>query len=248
VSSFSEKDVRRCYDLLQHDPELGLSQLLAMDSDRIIGLGLFDNEEDFLSECLRYNTLGDLFVGVNPRSIRLLDQFGGLKNRMRSVFVDVSDPSMIDHITGIAVPEGVELSDQARARKRDLSLLHEREMFFALGKPLPISAADHLADWVVGSNRSWSYQVDQYIRVPGTAVAVGGFFSRRVTFRRYRPYQLPEVSDAVLVDSETAGIESSPATIANEAAAGTTSSEIQGPADKNTLDRARGYDDADRAF
>jgi hypothetical protein len=203
VSLFREKDVRRCHDLMQHDPDLGLSQLVAKDAGQIIGLGLFDNEEDFVSECLRYNTLGDLYVGVNPRSFRLIDQFGGLKNRMRSVFVDVSEPSMIDFITGIAVPAAVELTPEASECKREVSSLHDRETFFALGKPLPVELADRFGSMILKEGGSWSYQVDQYVRVPGTALIGGGFFSRRVVFRRYRPFQLAELSDALLED-ETA--------------------------------------------
>ena len=89
MSRFSERDVRRCYDLLQHGPEIGLTQLKAIESGQIIGLGLFDNEDDFVAECSRYNALGNLYVGVNPRSTDLLDQFGGLKNRIRSVWTDI---------------------------------------------------------------------------------------------------------------------------------------------------------------
>jgi hypothetical protein len=198
MSLFREKDVRRCYDLLQHDSDIGLSQLLAKDAGQIIGLGLFDNEEDFVSECVRYNTLGNLYVGVNPRSVRLLDQFGGLKNRMRSVFADVSDPSMIDHITGIAVPDRIQLTSEASEYRRDVSRLHDRETFFALGKSLPIGLANRFGSWILKQGGSWTYNPNQYVRVPGTALIGGGYFSRRVIFRRYRPYQLTEISEALL--------------------------------------------------
>ncbi len=49
MGSFSEQDVRRHYDLLQHKPELGLTQLKALAGENIIGVGLFDNEEDFVA-------------------------------------------------------------------------------------------------------------------------------------------------------------------------------------------------------
>ena len=39
MNAFNEQDVRRHYDLLQHKPELGLTQLKAMDGDQVIGIG-----------------------------------------------------------------------------------------------------------------------------------------------------------------------------------------------------------------
>jgi len=200
---YREKDVRRCYDLLQHDPDLGLTPLKAMDSEHIIGIGLFDNEDDFTAECLRYNTLGDLLVGVNPRSTRLLDQYGGLKNRMRSVFVDVTDSSNIEHITGVAVPAGCSLSVNAKAYLRDASLLHDRETFFALGAPLSVEVAEQLKSWLLEPDSAWTYEPNQYIRVAGTALPKARFFSRRVVFRRYRPYRLTEITDAIIEASRS---------------------------------------------
>lgn len=203
MTLFNPKDVRRCYDLLQHDPEHGFTQLLARDDEQIIGLGMFDNEDDFLSECERYNTLGDLFVGVNPRSVRLLDHYGGLQNRMRSVFVDVSDPTLIDYVTGIAVPRGLPLSEEGAKFKREVSVLHDRSRFFALGSPVPVALADDLVRRIVPLSSAWSYSTGQYVQVPGTALMKGTWFSRRAAFKRYRPYRLDELSDTALADGES---------------------------------------------
>ena len=203
MTQINPKDISRCYDLLQHDPEQGLTQLLARDSEQIIGLGLFDNEDDFVMECERYNGLGDLFVGVNPRSNRLLDCYGGLKNRMRSVFVDVSDPTLIDYVTGIVIPGGLALSAEGEQYKREVSLLHDRERFFALGSPIPVGLADDLVNWIVEPDGIWSYRPDQYVQVPGTALMDGSLFTRRATFRRYRPYRLDGLSTAILEAGET---------------------------------------------
>ena len=201
MNPFSERDVRRCYDLLQHDPDVGLTQLKAMDSGRIIGLGLFDNEDDFTSECERYNTHGDLYVGVNPRSPELLDQFSGLTNRMRSVFSDVTEGTEVEHITGIVVPGGVQLATAARALSRDASVLHDQQLFFALDPSVEARCRNSVAQWAATS--SWDYDINQHILVPGTALPNGGFFSRRVTFKRYRPYGLSEVSEAILAMSDS---------------------------------------------
>jgi len=58
MKRFHERDVRRFYDLLQHKSGLGLTQLNVLDGENLIGVGLFDNEDDFVDECSRYNTLG----------------------------------------------------------------------------------------------------------------------------------------------------------------------------------------------
>lgn len=193
---FSERDVRRCYDLLQHK-DRGLTQFNAVDHGNIIGIGLFDNEEDFTSECLRYNALGHLYVGVNPRSQGLLDRYGGLKNRVRSVLVEIVEPGDVDLITGVAVPGKTALTRQAKALRRDTSLMHDRESFFALGRPLEAEKVPDIKRWLVADPDAWDYSVDQYVRIPGTALPGGGWLSPRVVFRRYRPYVLSEVSDAL---------------------------------------------------
>ncbi len=166
-----------------------------MDTDQIIGTGLFDNEDDFVAECGRYNTLGDLYVGVNPRPLRLLDEYGGLKNRVRSLFVDVTTASDIDQITGVAVGAGVVLSARARGLLREASRLHDKEALFAFGSPLPAGKSEALKKWVTDSD--FDYAIDQYVRVPGTALQNRGFLRPRVRFRQYRPYQLTEISDAI---------------------------------------------------
>jgi hypothetical protein len=173
-----------------------------MESDQIIGLGLFDNEADFVAECKRYNTLGDLYVGVNPRSLQLLDHFGGLKNRMRSVFTDVTVDLKIEHITGIAVPDEIPLSDQAEALTSEASILHDGDTFFAFGSSLDSGCRRLLRTWVTDPDQSWHYDLHQYIRVTGTALSDAGFFSRRASFKRYRPYQLTEITEAILAMSD----------------------------------------------
>ena len=139
MRSFNERDVRRHYDLLQHRPELGLTQLKALDGEDIIGIGLFDNEEDFVSESRRYNGLGDLYVGVNPRSLRLLDEYGGLKNRMRTLFMDVVEKKDIDYVTGVAVPGRERLSGAAQKYRCDASVLFDGEVLFPMNEPIRTS-------------------------------------------------------------------------------------------------------------
>jgi hypothetical protein len=191
---FRERDVRRIYDLLQHKPDLGLTQLVATDGSHIIGLGLFDNEADFVSECRRYNRHGTLTVGVNPRSGRLLDQFGGLRNRMRTLFADVVSEADVTHITGIAVPAAASLSGEVREYVRDASVLDDGRIFLAMDEAVAVAGAAGWNEKVVhalfGGPAPVSFSLLQAIPVTGTALAAPGFFRRRHRFVKYRPYLL----------------------------------------------------------
>ena len=203
VKSFSERDVRRHYDLLQHSPELGLTQLKAMDGDHVIGIGLFDNEDDFVSECRRYNGFGTLYAGVNPRSNRLLQDYGGLKNRMRTLFMDVVAEGDVDFITGLAVFDPERLVRPARQYLSDATVLADREVFFPLDTAMPISRESQrevrrrLGVWLYGNGDSDSIDVMQCVRVVGTAVPDGGWFKRRAVFRKYRPFMMDGITSAI---------------------------------------------------
>ena len=205
MKSFSERDVRRHYDLLQHSPELGLTQLKAMDGDHVIGIGLFDNEDDFVSECRRYNGFGTLYAGVNPRSNRLLQDYGGLKNRMRTLFKDVVAEGDIDFITGMAVFDPERLVRPARQYLRDASVLADREVFLPLDKAMPVTRESQqkirrqLYIWLYGKKDSEGIDLMQFVRVAGTAVPDGGWFKRRAVFKKYRPYIMDGIT-AVIED------------------------------------------------
>ncbi|MDE3001246.1 MAG: hypothetical protein OXU79_19385 [Gemmatimonadota bacterium] len=204
MKSFSERDVRRHYDLLQHSPELGLTHLKATDGDHVIGIGLFDNEADFVSECRRYNGLGTLHVGVNPRSNRLMEDYGGLRNRMRTLFMDVVADGDIDFVTGMAVCNPDQLVRPSRQFLRDASVLADGEVFFPLDKAMPVSPESlqnvrrRLDVWLYGEVDSDGIDLMQFVRVAGTAAADDGWFRRRTTFKKYRPY---------IMEGITAGIE-----------------------------------------
>lgn len=194
MKSFSERDVRRHYDLLQQGPELGLTHLKATDGDHVIGIGLFDNEADFVSECRRYNGLGTLHVGVNPRSNRLMEDYSGLRNRMRTLFADVVAEGDIDFVTGMAVRNPDQLVRAPRQFLRDASVLADGEVFFPLDKAMPVSPESlskvrrRLDVWLYGEADSDGIDLMQFVRVAGTAAAGGGWFRRRTMFRKFRPY------------------------------------------------------------
>lgn len=203
MRSFSERDVRRHYDLLQHRPELGLTQLKALDGEDIIGIGLFDNEEDFVSESRRYNGLGDLYVGVNPRSLRLLDEYGGLKNRMRTLFMDVVEKKDIDYVTGVAVAGRERLSEAAQKYRRDASVLFDGEVLFPMNEPIRTSQDNReevrqkIAFWAYGEIHAEPPSLMQFVRVIGTSVQGRGWFHRRTRFQKYRPYILDGIASEI---------------------------------------------------
>ena len=206
MSTFSERDVRRHYDLLQHKTELGLTQLKAMVGEDIIGLGLFDNEDDFLSECRRYNELGELYVGVNPRTVRLLEDYGGLRNRMRTLFIDVVAEGDIDFVTGLVVSadDRPRLSDRARAFLDDASVLHGGLSFFPLDEPIEAprekqaDIGSRVCEWAFGAQPDGSTSLMQYVRVCGTAVARRSWIRKRTKFGRFRPFIMEGISAQIM--------------------------------------------------
>ena len=204
MKDFSERDVRRHYDLLQHDPELGLTELRAMDGANIIGIGLFDNEEDFVLECERYNGLGELRTSVNPRSLNVLDDYGGLKNKMRTLFTEVTQEEDIAYVTGVALPGLGDLTEDARRFRRDVSALYGREVLFPLDEPIEIAPgqhgeiADKIAEWFFGESEFSRVLLAQFTNVMGTALQEGGWFRRRTRFGKYRPYVLEGITAQIL--------------------------------------------------
>ena len=198
MSSFNERDVRRHYDLLQHKPELGFTQVKVMDGADVIGLGLFDNEEDFVSECERYNGLGTILAGVSPRSVRLLDDYGGLQNRIRTLFMDVVEESHIDHITGVSVPDPSRLSDEALEFLGDTTVLNDGEHFYPLDEPIPLEgdALAKVSDYFLGPG-SPGISVGEFCKVIGSSRIPSTWLRRRIRFRRYRPYILEGISVSI---------------------------------------------------
>ncbi|MDA0748815.1 MAG: hypothetical protein O2954_20040 [bacterium] len=203
MNSFKERDVRRQYGVLQHKLEQGLTQLKATVGEDVIGIGLFDNEEEFVSECRRYNELGTLYVGVNPRSVRLLEDYAGLKNRMRSLFTDVVTEADIDYVTGVAVRDVRRLTVEARSYVQDCSVLADREILFALDEPIAVSQDDRsstqvqVAKWMYGQEDPSLISLVDFIRVIGTALPQPGWFRRRTQFRKYRPYILENIASKI---------------------------------------------------
>ena len=204
MRSFSERDVRRHYDLLQHGRELGLTQLKVLDGTHILGIGLFDTEDDFVAECRRYNGLGVLYVGVNPRSLRLLKDLGGLRNRVRTLFQEVVGESGIDHVTGIVVPGRSALTERANRYCRDTTVLSERALFFPMDEPIPVQDSsrrevqERIAFWLYGDNGRPAPPLTHFTRVVGTMAPDGGWLRRRTRFWRYRPYILDGITAEIL--------------------------------------------------
>lgn len=65
--------IRATYRWLAH-AEHGVSEVRVIRPGKgIVGIGFFDNEEAFVSECVRTNAAGNVYVGIQPRPRRLLE-------------------------------------------------------------------------------------------------------------------------------------------------------------------------------
>ena len=65
--------IRATFRWLAHG-EHGVSEVRVIrPGTGIVGIGFFDDEEAFVSECVRLNAAGNVYVGIQPRPRRLLD-------------------------------------------------------------------------------------------------------------------------------------------------------------------------------
>ena len=208
MKRFNERDIRRFYDLLQHNPESGLTQLNVIEDDHLIGVGLFDNEDDFVSECQRYNTLGLLQAGINPRSLNLLGEYSGLKNRIRSLFSDIVALKDIASVTGVVAPVIWQVTEAVMAYRKDVSVFGDGSVFFPLDVEIsleeqrPRPMAKKIAEWFFGEATLSKVDLAEMVPVPGTEDPEGNWFHPRIRFRKYRPYYLDGISKAIRGDEE----------------------------------------------
>ena len=66
------EQIRSTYRLLNHGDH-GVSEVRVIQTGKgILGIGFFDDEEAFVRECVRTNAGGNVYVGIQPRPMRLL--------------------------------------------------------------------------------------------------------------------------------------------------------------------------------
>ena len=83
-SSFCESDVRSTYRFLAHAGR-GVTEVRVISPGRgVAGIGYFDNEEAFVDACSRVNGRGNVYVGIQPRPPRLLEQATNRIGRLKS--------------------------------------------------------------------------------------------------------------------------------------------------------------------
>ena len=135
---FSEADVRSTYRFLAHQ-ERGVTEVRVIAPGRgITGIGYFDSEDAFVDACAKANGTGNVYVGIQPRPSRFLDQARNRLRRMRrgardhdiewltAVVIDI-DPERPKHTAatgeelGRALARGEEISRWIESK---LSLIH----------------------------------------------------------------------------------------------------------------------------
>jgi len=76
--------IRATYRWLAHGDH-GVSEVRVIRSGSgIVGIGFFDDEDAFVSECVRTNTAGNVYVGIQPRPRRLFDHAPNVVRPLKS--------------------------------------------------------------------------------------------------------------------------------------------------------------------
>ena len=125
---FSKADVVSTYRFLAHQ-DRGVTELRVIAPGRgIIGIGYFDNEDAFVKACDKANGTGNVYVGIQPRPKRLLEQASNRVVHLRkgskdediewltSIVIDI-DPERPKHTAATedelkkAIARGEQISD-----------------------------------------------------------------------------------------------------------------------------------------
>lgn len=92
---FCEADVRATYRFLAH-PGRGVSELRIIAPRRgILGIGYFDNEDAFVQACDKANGTGNVYVGIQPRPARFMEQASNRVARLRHGAKDDDVPCVV---------------------------------------------------------------------------------------------------------------------------------------------------------
>lgn len=127
---FNEADIRATRRFLGHDG-LGVTEVRIISPDHgISGIGFFDNEDAFVRTCVEASGKANVYVGIQPRPMRFLDQAPNRIARLRSGAHDQD----IEAVTAIVL-------DIDPERPKDTASTEEE-----LGKA--IAQATELADWL----------------------------------------------------------------------------------------------------
>lgn len=96
------KNIREFYRRL--NPRYGVTELVVIDPGKkgVIATGFFDNENDFVSWCQRYNGKYNIYAGRNPRPGRLFSGFES-RNRLEARIRRRAKDTDITHITAISL-------------------------------------------------------------------------------------------------------------------------------------------------
>ncbi|MDP1826622.1 MAG: hypothetical protein Q8L48_25350 [Archangium sp.] len=123
--------IRATWRWLAHAPH-GVSEVRVIrPSGGVVGIGFFDDEDAFVRECVRCNSTGNVYVGIQPRPTRLL---GSARNTVRPLNTGAAKKD-IEVLTATVI-------DLDPVRPKD-SASTEHELSQAL------DAASRAADWCI---------------------------------------------------------------------------------------------------
>ena len=204
-SKFNEREVRRHYRLLRHERKEWMTEVKATIGRRTIGIGFFDNAEDFVRESYRYDGVANLYTGVNPRSMESLSKWRGLRNRIRTLFSEVASEDDVNVVTAVLAGKDTPLSINAQNHLKEVSMFSEGELFFLLDLPIPVDHENRarvkvsIARWLCGPTfRVPEYHLDRSVRIMGTRIVVGEEPGAVVRFKKYRPEPIRGLSRIIL--------------------------------------------------
>ena len=99
----NETDVRKFYQLLNHEG-LGLTEIRIIDPRTgIKGIGFFDNEDAFIQICERWSGEANIYSGRNPRPYRFKDQYPQSYNTLNSRQGEGGKSQDVEWVTGLSL-------------------------------------------------------------------------------------------------------------------------------------------------
>jgi len=119
---FSEKDVRLTYQYLNHQSHGVTEVRVIRPQGGIVGIGYFDNEDDFVAACKAHNGRANIYAGIQPRPNRFLKD---APNQVRALNRGATDDD-IETITSVVIDIDPTRPKHSASTEDELALAVER--------------------------------------------------------------------------------------------------------------------------